>query len=210
MSGVSSSASPGGSDVRSSIRLSLLARRNHGRVVGMAHQHRLAGCRPARADRADRFPDDAVDQRRLAGAGRATGHDQERGVDLRQPRDEVVVKLVAHRAGGRRRGVGARQAQRKRRPARTSRRSARACGKLMDTALPKTRVKSVTAPVTASAGPACAGPKRQPSGGREQAQSGGDDDPSRPVGRRPGRVRARARGDRIRRPFRGERGGHGT
>ena len=45
----------------------------------------------------DPFTDQGVPQRGLPGAGRATHHGEQRGIDLDQPRQHVVVELVEQR-----------------------------------------------------------------------------------------------------------------
>ena len=62
-------------------------------VVGVAHQHRRPGGRPQHAGRADRRPDQAVDQGGLAGAGGAADHHQQRRVEPREARQKIVVQL---------------------------------------------------------------------------------------------------------------------
>ena len=67
-------------------------------VVGVVDQHRRPGRGPQHAGLGDPAPDQRVDQRRLAGAGGAADHGEQRGVDGHQPRDDVVLELVDHLA----------------------------------------------------------------------------------------------------------------
>jgi hypothetical protein len=67
------------------------------RLVGVGDQHRRTGGRPQHARRADRRPDQAVDQSGLAGAGGATDHHQQGRV---QPGQQYAV-CTARRRGPR-------------------------------------------------------------------------------------------------------------
>ncbi len=63
-------------------------------VVGVAGEHRGVGGRPPDAGEAHLRADDAVHQRRLAGACRADERDQDRRRALADPRQQVVVDLA--------------------------------------------------------------------------------------------------------------------
>ncbi len=62
-------------------------------VLRVAREHRRPRRGAEDAGRADDRADQAVEERRLAGPGRAADHDQCRGVELPQPRQDVVVDL---------------------------------------------------------------------------------------------------------------------
>ena len=62
-------------------------------VVGMARQDRRTRRRAKDPSGADHRPDEAVDERRLPGAGRAADDHQHRGVHALQARQQVVVGL---------------------------------------------------------------------------------------------------------------------
>ena len=93
----------------------------------------------------DPVPDQGVDQRRLAGAGRAADHGQQRRLQRGHARDHVVLELVDHLAAGLR---GAR-------PSRAGRAAARSCCRAScrrTRAVNMTSVGRLTARPTASRG----------------------------------------------------------
>ena len=71
-----------------------------GHVGRRADQHRRPGGGPQHAGGGDRGADEAVDQRGLARTGRAADDGEQRGVEVAQPGEQVVVDLVDDRAGG--------------------------------------------------------------------------------------------------------------
>ncbi len=65
-------------------------------LVGVTGEDGAVGRRPADPGRAHLAPGDAVQQRRLAGAGGADHGDQDRCARLAKPRQEVVLDLADH------------------------------------------------------------------------------------------------------------------
>ena len=59
----------------------------------MEGEHRREGRRAQHAGRAHHRPDEAVQERRLAGPGRAADDDERGSIHLREPREEIVVHL---------------------------------------------------------------------------------------------------------------------
>jgi hypothetical protein len=82
-----------------------------GDVGAGADQHRRPGGRPQHARRGDRGADEAVDQRGLAGPGRAADDGEQRGVEVAQPGQQVVVDLLDHPAGRASGSLAARRGQ---------------------------------------------------------------------------------------------------
>ena len=85
---------------------------NQRHVVGVADEHRGAGGRAQHPGGGDRRADQAVDQRGLAGAGRAADDGEQRGVEAAQPGQQVVVELADELGAGLARSFGARDVER--------------------------------------------------------------------------------------------------
>ena len=80
-------------------------------LVRRADQHRRPGGRPEHPGRADVGAEQRVDQRRLAGAGGAADDGEQRGVELAEPGQQVVVDLPDQLVAGAARLVHADQPQ---------------------------------------------------------------------------------------------------
>ena len=81
-------------------------------VAGVMDEHRRAGGRTDHARRAHHASDHRIDQGRLAGAGRAADHRQQRRLQPAEPRQDVVVELRDRLTGADGRRLAARQAER--------------------------------------------------------------------------------------------------